>query len=185
VEEALVSKGYSTPVDIAVDDYSEAGRAAGMTETDPELADVWNVALEALSRDPEVSAQQRAFVALTRPITVVDDMVILAAPNDFTRDILHTRLEPYVRKALGTALHRDVRLAITVDAAQAPGLDEDATDALADSTYAKQESDSASPASAQPSPSDSPWAGPENWRWAVDLDAGEPANQETPKTATG
>lgn len=162
MEEALVSKGYSTPVDIAVDDYSEAGRAAGMTETDPELADVWNVALDALSRDPEVSAQQRAFVALTRPITVVDDMVILAAPNDFTRDILHTRLEPYVRKALGTALHRDVRLAITVDAAQAPGLDEDATDALADSTYAKPESDSASPASAQPSPSDSPWAGPEN-----------------------
>lgn len=102
-----------------------------MTETDPELAAVWNVALDALSRDPEVSPQQRAFVALTRPITVVDDMVILAAPNDFTRDILHTRLEPYVRKALGTALHRDVRLAITVDAAQAPGLDEDATDAFA------------------------------------------------------
>ncbi len=102
------------------------------------LTAVWDAALGYLAADPDISAQQRAFVALTKPVRVLDDLVILAAPNEFTRDVLTSRLEPHVTRALGSALGHDVQLAITVDAEAAPMQDEDAIDAMADSTYAHQ-----------------------------------------------
>jgi chromosomal replication initiator protein len=109
-----------------------------MTYGGTSLSAVWEAALDHLATDDEIGPQQRAFIALTRPVRVLDDMVILAAPNEFTRDVLSSRLEPNVCRALAQALGHDVRLAITVDADQAPVLDEDTTDALADSTYATQ-----------------------------------------------
>ncbi len=111
-------------------------REAYMTNGAPTADEYWETALNHLRADPTMAAQQQAFVELTRPVTIVDDMVVIAAPNDFTRDILATRLEPQVRKALSQAIGRDIRLAITVDAENAPHIDEETTDELADSTYA-------------------------------------------------
>lgn len=110
-----------------------------MTQVAAQFSAIWDAALHNLAQDPDISAQQRAFVALTRPVRVLEDLVILAAPNEFTRDVLTSRLEPHVTRALSTALGHEVQLAITVDAEAAPMLDEDAIDALADSTYAHQE----------------------------------------------
>ncbi|MCB0916003.1 MAG: chromosomal replication initiator protein DnaA [Actinobacteria bacterium] len=107
-----------------------------MTQGAAQLSAVWEAALSHLAADPDITAQQRAFVALTTPVRVLDDLVILAAPNEFTRDVLTSRLEPHVARALGSALGHDVQLAITVDAEAAPMFDEDAVDAMADSTYA-------------------------------------------------
>ena len=100
------------------------------------LADIWETAMGQINADPDLGVQQRAFIALTRPVRVLDDLVILAAPNEFTRDIISSRLEPHVCRALSRTLGREVRVAITVDAENAPGLDEETVDALADSTYA-------------------------------------------------
>ncbi len=135
--ETLGTTSFSTLVDTDVDYPSRAREEAPVSDQDPELSVVWGAALEALNENDDVNPQQSAFVALTRPITIVDDMVILAAPNEFTRDVLATRLDPYVRKALASVLGRDVRLAITVDAEQAPQLlDDETIDDIADSTYA-------------------------------------------------
>ena len=125
--ETLGTTSFSTLVDTDVDYPSRAREEAPVSDQDPELSVVWGAALEALNENDDVNPQQSAFVALTRPITIVDDMVILAAPNEFTRDVLATRLDPYVRKALASVLGRDVRLAITVDAEQAPQLLDDET----------------------------------------------------------
>ena len=100
-----------------------------------ELNNVWNQTLESLASGA-ITAQQRAFVALTRPLGFVGDTALIAAPNEFTKDVLETRLSPIVCDALSKILGREVRLAVTVDESIAPDLDDDATDELADSTYA-------------------------------------------------
>ena len=45
------------------------------------LADIWETAMGQINADPDLGVQQRAFIALTRPVRVLDDLVILAAPN--------------------------------------------------------------------------------------------------------
>ena len=105
---------------------------------DSELTAMWNAALNTLS-DGTLSPQQKAFVSLTRPLGLVEDTVLIAAPNEFTKDVLETRLRPLVSSALSDIVGREIRLAVTVDPSIAPSLDEDLTDEVADSTYANNE----------------------------------------------
>ena len=105
---------------------------------DSELTAMWNAALSTLS-DGTLSPQQKAFVSLTRPLGLVEDTVLIAAPNEFTKDVLETRLRPLVSSALSEIVGREIRLALTVDPSIAPTLDEDLTDEVADSTYANDE----------------------------------------------
>jgi chromosomal replication initiator protein len=105
---------------------------------DNELTAMWNAALNSLS-DGTLSPQQKAFVSLTQPLGLVEDTVLIAAPNEFTKDVLETRLRPLVSSALSAILGRDIRLAVTVDPSIAPSIDEDLTDEVADSTYANDE----------------------------------------------
>ncbi len=102
---------------------------------DNELSAMWNAALNSLS-DGTLSPQQKAFVSLTQPLGLVEDTVLIAAPNEFTKDVLETRLRPLVSSALSSILGREIRLAVTVDPSIAPSIDEDLTDEVADSTYA-------------------------------------------------
>jgi chromosomal replication initiator protein len=100
----------------------------------PDLAEVWARALDSLG--DALPPQQRAFVSLTRPLALVEDTALIAAPNEFTKDVLESKLRPLVVEALSRTLGREIRIAVTVDPSIAPNLDEDATDDLADSTYA-------------------------------------------------
>ncbi|MDA8435976.1 MAG: chromosomal replication initiator protein DnaA [Actinomycetales bacterium] len=106
-----------------------------MADDDLDLIDVWTRALASLG-DEGMTSQQRAFVALTRPLAIVEDTALVAAPNEFTKDVLESKLRPLVVDALSRTLGREVRIAVTVDPTIAPSLDDDATDDLADSTYA-------------------------------------------------
>jgi chromosomal replication initiator protein len=101
-----------------------------------DLNEVWTRAIGGLG-DDALTPQQRAFVSLTRPLALVEDTALVAAPNEFTKDVLETRLRPLVVGALSNALGREIRLAISVDPSIAPNLDEEATDELADATYAE------------------------------------------------
>jgi chromosomal replication initiator protein len=106
-----------------------------VADDDLDLIDVWTRALESLG-DEGMTSQQRAFVSLTRPLAIVEDTALVAAPNEFTKDVLESKLRPLVVDALSRTLGREVRIAVTVDPTIAPSLDDDATDDLADSTYA-------------------------------------------------
>ena len=103
---------------------------------DLDLTEVWTKTLNSLG-DQGMTSQQRAFVALTRPLAIVEDTAVIAAPNEFTKDVLESKLRPLGVDALSATLGRDVRIAVTVDPSIAPTLDDDATDDLADSTYAE------------------------------------------------
>lgn len=106
---------------------------------DLDINDVWAQTVSTLS-DGTLTPQQRAFVALTKPLGIVGDTALVAAPNEFTKDVLETRLRPMVVHALSVTLGRDIMLAVTVDPSIAPAIDEVTTDAVADATYAPDES---------------------------------------------
>jgi chromosomal replication initiator protein len=99
-----------------------------------DLGEIWATAIATLA-DGSLTPQQRAFVNLTRPLGLVEDTALIAAPNEFTKDVLETRLRPMVVEALSTTLGREIRLAVTVDPSIDPAVD-DSIDEVADATYA-------------------------------------------------
>ena len=91
-----------------------AGVADGVDgSATPSLDSVWASAVEGLP-ESALSAQHRAWVRLTRPLGLVEDTALLAAPNEFAKDVLDTRLRPVIAQALSTAYGRDIRVAVTV-----------------------------------------------------------------------
>src|SRR6476659_8462147 len=62
-----------------------------------------------------MSAQQNAFLRLARLVGLIDNTVLLAVPNDFTKSVLEERLAAPLTDALSDQLGRDLHLAITVD----------------------------------------------------------------------
>jgi len=87
------------------------------------LEEVWTRAVAELAAGA-LSPQHRAWVALTRPLGLVEDTALLAAPNEFAKDVLDSRLRPVIAQALSAAYGRDIRVAVTVQpaaAGEAPG----------------------------------------------------------------
>jgi len=81
----------------------------------PDLAALWARTLERLSAQGELSPQFQAWISLTRPLALVEDTVVLAAPHDFAKDVLESRLRPALTMALAAEIGRDVRVAVTVE----------------------------------------------------------------------
>jgi len=80
---------------------------------EPDLESVWTHAIDGLA-DSAVSPQHRAFLRLTRPLGLVEDTALLAAPNEFAKDVLETRLRPQITAALSAQLGSHIRIAVTV-----------------------------------------------------------------------
>jgi chromosomal replication initiator protein len=78
------------------------------------LETVWTNAIEGLA-DSAVTAQHRAWLRLTRPLGLVEDTALLAAPNEFAKDVLETRLRVLITGALSRELGREIRVAVTVE----------------------------------------------------------------------
>ncbi|HYN97147.1 MAG TPA: chromosomal replication initiator protein DnaA [Pilimelia sp.] len=78
-----------------------------------DLAAVWTAATEELA-DEIVSAQQRAYLRLTRLRAIVEDTALLSVPDAFTRDVIESRLRPAITDALSRRLGRPIQVAVTV-----------------------------------------------------------------------
>ncbi|WP_390619814.1 chromosomal replication initiator protein DnaA [Cellulomonas timonensis] len=79
-----------------------------------------------MDSSPDITPRQLAFVKLAQPLGLLDGTMLLAVGNDLTKEYLETRVRAEVTEALTTALGREARFAITVDADLAP-LDTPAT----------------------------------------------------------
>jgi chromosomal replication initiator protein len=99
-----------------------------MSEDD--LADVWARSLADLA-EMQIEPHQRAWLQLTRPLGLVENTALIAAPNEFVKEQLETRLRALITNALSRELARNIQLAVTVDPAAAaesghqPGRPED------------------------------------------------------------
>ncbi|MDQ1722530.1 MAG: chromosomal replication initiator protein, partial [Pseudonocardiales bacterium] len=78
-----------------------------------DLADVWHRAINQLD-DPSVRPHQRAWLSLTRPIGLLEDTALLAAPNTYAKDYLENNLRPLITATLSEALGRDINVAVTI-----------------------------------------------------------------------
>ena len=78
-----------------------------------DLADVWTNAITQLD-DPSVRPHQRAWLSLTRPIGLLQDTALLAAPNPYAKEYLENNLRPLITSALTEALGREINVAVTV-----------------------------------------------------------------------
>ena len=94
---------------------SGGGNGRKMAEESNDLAEVW---VRAIGRFDETTVRpyQRAWLSLTRPVGLVEDTALLAAPNDFAKEWIETRLRPLIVKALSEELGRDIAVAVTVTA---------------------------------------------------------------------
>ena len=83
-----------------------------MTDRD-DLAALWLTATDEIS-DGLTSAQQRAYLGLTRLRAIVEDTALISVPDAFTRDIIESRLRPAITEALSRRLGRAIQVAVTV-----------------------------------------------------------------------
>nr|WP_155349627.1 chromosomal replication initiator protein DnaA [Acrocarpospora pleiomorpha] len=84
-----------------------------------DLNAVWARALATLTEEG-VSGQQRAFLQMTTPSGLINDTILLAAPNDFAKEVLEVRLRPLIAHALSQEFGRPVRIAVMVDSTNQP-----------------------------------------------------------------
>ncbi|WP_018254921.1 chromosomal replication initiator protein DnaA [Salinispora mooreana] len=80
-----------------------------------DLAEVWTATTDELA-DEIVSAQQRAYLRLTRLRAVVEDTALVSVPDAFTRDVIESRLRPAITEALTRRMGRPIQVAVTVRA---------------------------------------------------------------------
>jgi chromosomal replication initiator protein len=100
----------------APDDELAAVAAEGAVPATPaELARLWNNSIERLAAQGELSPQFQAWITLTRPLAVVEDTVLIAAPHAYARDVLESRLRPALTAAIAAEIGREVRVAVTVE----------------------------------------------------------------------
>jgi chromosomal replication initiator protein len=85
-----------------------------VADADLNYGQIWQNTLTALDADG-VPAQQRAFLSLARFVGLLDGTALVKVPNDFTKDVVETRVRDQVTRALSSQLGIDVRLAVTVD----------------------------------------------------------------------
>jgi chromosomal replication initiator protein len=79
------------------------------------IEDVWAKALDLLAHEEALSAQNRSFLRLIKPLAVVEDNVFLAVAEDFTKGYVESTIRGPITEALSDVLGRDIRIAVTVD----------------------------------------------------------------------
>ncbi|WP_347058705.1 chromosomal replication initiator protein DnaA [Blastococcus sp. HT6-30] len=93
-----------------------------MADATLDLATVWDQIRERLATS--LSPQQNAMLNLTRPLGLVEDTAVLAAPNEFTQTVLESRMRRVLAEALSEQFGRDIRVAVQLeDAPAAPSAD--------------------------------------------------------------
>ena len=98
-----------------------------MSDADLDFAQIWQNTISTLDADG-LPARERAFLTLARFSGLLDGTALIKVPNDYTKDVVETRVRDEVTQALSSQLGSSVHLAVTVDAS----LDDAAEDTSGD-----------------------------------------------------
>src|SRR5215467_6440187 len=99
--------------------------------SEPDLAEIWARSLNDLA-DMQIEPYQRAWLALTRPLGLVENTALIATPNEFAKDQLENRLRVLITNALSRELGRNIQLAVIIDPAVTAALPVDDAQSGAD-----------------------------------------------------
>jgi len=89
-----------------------------MADSTVDLATVWDQIRERLATS--LSPQQNALLNLTRPLGLVEDTAVLAAPNEFTQTVLESRMRIQLADALSAEFGRAIRVAVQLEDTPVP-----------------------------------------------------------------
>ena len=78
-------------------------------ESTVSLSDAWSSIMK------KVDAPSRAWLQSTKPLTVHESTVMVAVPNEFTRERIESRLRHQLEESLSDIFHKPMRLAITIE----------------------------------------------------------------------
>src|SRR3954451_13831928 len=84
-----------------------------MADSTVDLATVWDQIRDRLATS--LSPQQNAMLNLTRPLGLVEDTAVLAAPNEFTQTVLESRMRMQLAEALSAEFGREIRVAVQLE----------------------------------------------------------------------
>jgi chromosomal replication initiator protein len=104
------------------------------------LLGVWDRARTRFDSDDALRPQHKAWLSLTRPLGLVADTALLAAPNEFVREYLDSHLRPYLAVVLSEELGKDVQIAVTVQSPDEQS-DDDTDDSPLGETFANLDDD--------------------------------------------
>lgn len=102
-----------------------------MTNEQDDSARVWQNTLRAL-QEAGIPAPQRAFVAQCSLIGILDSTAIIAVPDEFTKEIVETRVRESLTASLSHETGQDIRIAVTVDSSIRGTLEESSQPMLLD-----------------------------------------------------
>ncbi len=91
-----------------------------MADVNSDLVAVWARVVERLVNDTSVGDKDKAWVRRTQPMWMMHDTALLAAPNEFAKQVLEGRLMPQLSETLSREFGRPVRIAVMVDANAVP-----------------------------------------------------------------
>ncbi len=85
-----------------------------------DLGDVWTRAVTRFDDNNAIRPHHKAWIGLTRPLGLVEDTALLAAPNEFAKEYLENRLRPVIAAVLSAELGREIQVAVTVARSDEP-----------------------------------------------------------------
>jgi len=81
-----------------------------------DLKETWLSVIEAIAQD---APQHRAWLTITKPLGLIpgdlESNLLLAAPNNFAKDVIESRLRESLSEVLGQKLGTRINIAVTVD----------------------------------------------------------------------
>lgn len=80
-----------------------------MADSNSDLVVVWARVVERLVNDTSVGDKDKTWVRRTQPMWMMHDTALLAAPNEFAKQVLEGRLLPQLSEALSREFGRPVR----------------------------------------------------------------------------
>ena len=96
-----------------------------MSDQSADLEVVWSTAIADIPKE-ELTGRNRALLRMTKPVGFMGTTAIIAAPDAFTQNMIETKLRPILNEVLSATLHKDVQIAVTIDASMAEAaLEED------------------------------------------------------------
>ena len=81
----------------------------------------WRRVVSLLEQDHRVSPRQRGFVILAQAQGLIGSTLLVAVPNELTREVLQTQVKEALDDALHSVFSEDIRCAIDVDTDLVPG----------------------------------------------------------------
>ena len=82
----------------------------------------WRKVIRTLETDDRVSPRQRGFVVLAQAQGLIGTTLLVAVPNELTREVLQTQLKHILDEVLRGVFQADIQCAFVIDADMIPAV---------------------------------------------------------------